>query len=930
MASGPTYIEKELVISDADGTNPRRYLLASDEKGAPAYKEQTVSGTKTEPGQKLERTWRFYPSGMGEGQDVNGGGYAFGRNAYMGRAGRVLPCPTVTSVTLTDNTTPVEWFFEDASASGTKYLYCLAGTKVFKIKLADKTLVNTKDLTGATVNFKTGSYVGTGTAQFITGLGFAPDVVVLKAIDSGAANKQCLIRTNGMTNTKLWTGTTTTSGIGITGLDEDGFSVWSNYSTLGSTYAWMAWKESAGYVDVGSYTGDGNATQAITGVGFQGDLLWIWDAANVADDAEVVSRHSTHAANQTVVYHDGATSAACVSAFGADGFTVNNDTRVNAVGHTYWYVAFKALANFLTVGVTDNGTGVGRSLTDAQLTPDVEFTPEYVIMSRYGTSASVHRSNYNSGDSSMYFSATANAADLIESLDTDGWTVGTSALVNANGVAYHFAAFTEMGSVTPIFGQPAEWNNIFHLPCGDDVYFKRLTTITDDTSDDTWTATALYAQHFAVVENALIRVREGRRLDKCTATDTTTAGNWSGNTAGTGYYIEEPAGTITQLLPVGNEVGVCTTKDFYMFDNVAVARPVLGNVVGSSTNGKGAIQWGAWTLLPYRELWRYHAGNVLPIGVDRLPLNQPIPNIDYEPRYGNYRGLAKNGGWIYAVYGNTTGTGTYILTAQPDENMKVGVKWDCLWHGTSATTPNMLFIDSDGYLWFNNGNNISYIVLSAADGSPEGGTFGTAAPGVANFTTSPYLYLPETDFGLDGDSFQLQEFEVETENALGTGAAWNAQVAIDGGVPAGVGATWTAAGATKRHWSPGTSDTGRRVRPVILLAFGTTYTATATPGILRRVTLRAVARPVSADEIEATVVLSEEMPGSTRRTPRQKYADLKTLQEAGVKRLKHPITQETVYMTVNTVGPMILVYQRNSQTPTAIATVSMRRADFTA
>ena len=88
-----------------------------------------------------------------------------------------------------------------------------------------------------------------------------------------------------------------------------------------------------------TYTGDGNATKAITGVGFQPDWIWIKKRSGVASHMV-----SDAARGVTKTIYTESTSAELtsnqygwVSAFGTDGFTTTN-TNANAVngnGETY-------------------------------------------------------------------------------------------------------------------------------------------------------------------------------------------------------------------------------------------------------------------------------------------------------------------------------------------------------------------------------------------------------------------------------------------------------------------------------------------------------------------------------------------------------------------------------------------------------------------
>lgn len=887
-------LSDKITISNADGTGEKPYPLLS-------WEETPDSDDAGASGDKVRHVRRFWGGGLGETVELARGGYYYSENAYHGDPFALKPRPTIGTVVLTGNAIPVTELFEVASASTAKYLYGLAGTKVFKVRLTDRTLVNTRDLTGATVNFKTGAYVGTGAALSITGLGFGPDAVVIKPeVDDDPA-----IRVTGMTNTKMWLGATLATG--ISSLDTDGFTLGAaNYlNVLGRTYFWMAWEESAGTVHVDHYDGDGNATQAVVmDDAFQPDLLWIWDEADALNDAEVVSRHSTHGANETVVYHDAGTSAACVSTLNANGFTVNNDVRVNTIAHTYWYIAFKALAGFLTVGVTDNGTGVGRTLTDAQLTPDVEYVSEYVIMSRYGTSQSVHRSNYNSGDSTMYFSLTANAADLIESLDVDGWTVGTLANVNAVGIPYHFAAFKSMGSLTPVFGQPAEWNSIWEIPKGALVPWVGLTTIVDGVGNDTYTTRAgLYATHFCTLGQKLARADENAKIRLCSADDVSVAGNW-----GAAYPVQHAEWEITRLVEWSDELGVCATDGMYMFDGVAFTRqqlPLLGGLKDDD-NGKGTIRMASFIFYPSADgLWRWAYGSHKRVDPDADRYYVKAAETSNEPMNLKHYGSAFCGDHIYhAAYGG----GKYLLM-HGKLNEEGEFVWDCLL--STTTEIKVLYLDSNHYLWFNYGNNLAYIVLSQG-GEADGGTFGNAS-----LVTT--IYSREIVLAEDAEC-RLRMVKVITRNMPGATFAWGVWASLDGGVFNLIGATITADGVNKRYFPPASNLTARRIRLLYGGLATVGFVPDTTPPEIIFEGVYGETKPDDAETVKAVINLDGDRAAETV------YAELKARENAGVVKVRHPINNTMLSLIIYGVA-LANLRQKGYEEPVAVAIVSMRRGD---
>jgi hypothetical protein len=97
-------------------------------------------------------------------------------------------------------------------------------------------------------------------------------------------------------------------------------------------------------IAVGIYTGNGSATQAITGVGFQPDAVFI--GGHAVGAADTLMAADTMSGN--AIYADGIFRYASdhVTAFGADGFTVGDGTGTtnvhNVNSRAYTYIALKA------------------------------------------------------------------------------------------------------------------------------------------------------------------------------------------------------------------------------------------------------------------------------------------------------------------------------------------------------------------------------------------------------------------------------------------------------------------------------------------------------------------------------------------------------------------------------------------------------------
>lgn len=284
------------------------------------------------------------------------------------------------------------------------------------------------------VRFASGTYTGNGgDNRQIIGIGFQPDVVIVK----GNTNQGAVIRTSTMSGdtSKPLGGGATPGTNRIQSLDADGFTIGTNaiVNSNGVAYHWMAFKSAVGELKLGSYTGNGTS-QSITGVGFTPEYVATFSRAN---DPAV-----EHFAGMGSTFRFEADTGAPgrITSLDADGFTVGSAATVNRAGTTIDYVAFNDVPGRIDAG---SYTGDG---TDNRSIAGTGFQPHYVMVRADDTATlrqGAHRSASNAGDSSMHFSATANAADLLQALEADGFQVGTNGNVNANGVSYHHLAIRD-------------------------------------------------------------------------------------------------------------------------------------------------------------------------------------------------------------------------------------------------------------------------------------------------------------------------------------------------------------------------------------------------------------------------------------------------------------------------------------------------------
>ncbi|MCP4205280.1 MAG: hypothetical protein GY769_25500, partial [bacterium] len=218
----------------------------------------------------------------------------------------------------------------------------------------------------------TGSYVGDGVdGNSITGVGFQPDFVIVKQEASG---RNTVARSSAMSGdvTKSFVDGLVEFANGIESLDANGFTVGSDatVNTSGQTYHWIAFKETAGEMTVGSYTGDGLDNRSIAGFGFQPDYAIVMGGGA----RESVQRFQGQVGDASLEIGSSAVLSNVIQAFEADGIQVGSDSRVNQSGEPYYYVAWKEVA-----GTTAFGTYSGNG-TDNRAITDVGFEPDYVLV----------------------------------------------------------------------------------------------------------------------------------------------------------------------------------------------------------------------------------------------------------------------------------------------------------------------------------------------------------------------------------------------------------------------------------------------------------------------------------------------------------------------------------------------------------------------
>lgn len=280
-----------------------------------------------------------------------------------------------------------------------------------------------------------GTYVGDGSGtRQITGVGFQPEVVIVK----GDLAQSAMIRTSTMPagQSKQLAEDRALFPARILNLIAGGFEIGSHASvnSPGVTYAWVAFSSSPGDLKLGTYTGNGNVLQNVTGVGFQPELVFVLPGHG----SRPCWRSSAMPVLQSMPFDEVSLRFGLISGFSADGFQVSWDSAVNQSGVVYHYLAWNATPGTLVVGTY---AGDGASSQDIV---GIAFKPEWVLV-KIGDNdlPAVLKPRGLGGQDSGFVTPRVFTTEGIQDVLGFGFRVGGDNAVNNDGHPYYYAAFDD-------------------------------------------------------------------------------------------------------------------------------------------------------------------------------------------------------------------------------------------------------------------------------------------------------------------------------------------------------------------------------------------------------------------------------------------------------------------------------------------------------
>jgi hypothetical protein len=306
-----------------------------------------------------------------------------------------------------------------------------AGGKLVADPFSDRAVALDLKVLAPVALIRSGTYVGNGAARTIAGLGFQPDLLIIKGTGiTPAIARTRLMATDAAKELGLANALVTGR---VTGLNADGFSLGTDaaVNAAGVTYHWTAFVEAPGQMWVGAYLGDGLDNRGLTGVGFQPDYMMVLGALT----RHAVQRYPAQTGDNSVAFEGGGEIGNRIQRFDADGFQVGTDSDVNGAGSTYHYACWNA-----ATAVSGGGAYAGDGTDDRNL-DTLYFQPAVALVARSDNgSGTVLRTPTLSGDATLPAYSGALLPNAIQAVRPGGFQIGSDGTVNAVSRHLYFDA----------------------------------------------------------------------------------------------------------------------------------------------------------------------------------------------------------------------------------------------------------------------------------------------------------------------------------------------------------------------------------------------------------------------------------------------------------------------------------------------------------
>lgn len=295
------------------------------------------------------------------------------------------------------------------------------------------------------LKIKVGSYAGNGTAnRLISGVGFHATLILIHATTTSDCTFWIQESTPGALP-RLPGATDSTVRLQAY---SDGFSVDANalVNSVGVTYHYVAMKGNRNTLTTGSYWGD-STNRVFTDtnkIPFTPSVVFIKASTT---NTSTVFRTPVSVGNDSC-NTAGSCGSGLIQSIVANGFGVGASSYVNTTGNRYWYWAFPELPNTVFASGSYTGTGATKTITG------LNFKPDYLMVKTISASAySVVATSTMPAGNARPINGVAMGTGYIDSLNSDGFTLGTDSRVNANGTTYQWYAFKAGEFIVPVTRQ---------------------------------------------------------------------------------------------------------------------------------------------------------------------------------------------------------------------------------------------------------------------------------------------------------------------------------------------------------------------------------------------------------------------------------------------------------------------------------------------
>lgn len=292
------------------------------------------------------------------------------------------------------------------------------------------------------LNWIYGSYTGDGVSgHTISGLGFQPDVVIIKSSSATPAFIRTAAQTAGQS--KQMNASGGFSNNAITGFTSGGFTLGTNtnVNANGTTYYFVAFDAGADLIQ-GTYTGNGGISKAVTGMSFSPDMVIVFSSSTLQSPGFL---NAAMPDDKTARFGEQGMWGFYIKTLDANGFTANSNYNEN--GLTYYYAAFNSSSSSELV----NGSYTGSASNKSVAISAGMINPGFVLVCNSNiTSLPVAKIAAMPSSASARFDASATSSNDITAFGAGTFTVkaGSNDANNTSNINY-FTAFGG-GMILPV------------------------------------------------------------------------------------------------------------------------------------------------------------------------------------------------------------------------------------------------------------------------------------------------------------------------------------------------------------------------------------------------------------------------------------------------------------------------------------------------